>query len=80
MRGHTPEPRLAVSELGRSATHTATDFTTGDPVELRIVPDAHGLTIEAPDGRIVILDVCDGEIAVAFQKSEGDDNYKKACV
>ena len=74
LKNHCPEPRLAVCELGRYATHSATDYGTGERVELRVVPDQHGLTIETPDGRIVILDVCNGEVSVAVQNGEDEDN------
>ena len=60
----------------RIATHIATDASTGEAMLLAIYPDAHGLTIEAPVGRILIVDVNGGQITVAFQHRDSDDNFQ----
>lgn len=57
------EPTMQV-KTDQELTHNALDAHTQENVELIIQPDQHGLTVELPNGHIVVLDVSKGELDI----------------
>ena len=59
-------------EIDQELTHIATDASSMDTIELLIQPDYHGLSIELPNGQLVILDYNAGNLNI-YQAAPGED-------